>query len=551
MSRASSRRAAFAAFLPFAVAACGGNAATPLPTSKNYSDLTALFTEWRAFQRPVLNNGVPDYTAQAMAAQQRGLAAFQRRLAAIDRAAWPVDQQVDWYVVRAEMNGLDFDQRVLRPWANNPAFYVTVFADQSDQPLREGPLAYGATEVWSYRFPLSAAAAAKMDSGVRIVPALLKEAEGNLIGTGHDLWVTGAQSIREQSGVLAKLAVQVKGAPGSLAADVEAAKSATDSFAVWLDKQIPQKAGPSGVGVENYDWYLVNVQMVPLTWRDEVTLMQSELARAWAMLAIEEHKNAKLPLQVPVGSQAEHARRFNAAITEYVAYLRDHQLMTVAPYVDSALRSQIGTYAPPPFEFFTEVDYRDPEVMRTHGYHWIDNAQMALNPNPDPIRRGPLLYNIFNTRTEGGATWWEEMMLQAGMFDARPRSRELVYILLAERAARALGDLHMVSNEFTLEQASAYASSHTPRGWLSLKGNLVRGEQHLYLQQPGYGTSYLIGKMQIEAAMAARKMQLGDKFSMKEFMDAYNAAGLVPASLLRWQLTGEMPEDVKEMLSAP
>jgi len=109
----------------------------------------------------------------------------------------------------------------------------------------------------------------------------------------------------------------------------------------------------------------------------------------------------------------------------------------------------------------------------------------------------------------------------------------------------------MVSNEFSLEQASAYASSHTPRGWLSLKGNLVRGEQHLYLQQPGYGTSYLIGKMQIEAALATRKMQLGDKFSLKAFMDAYNAAGLVPSSLLRWQLTGEMPEDVKEMLSAP
>ena len=37
-------------------------------------------------------------------------------------------------------------------------------------------------------------------------------------------------------------------------------------------------------------------------------------------------------------------------------------------------------------------------------------------------------------------------MMQAGMFDARPRSRELVYILLAQRAARALGDLHMHAN---------------------------------------------------------------------------------------------------------
>ena len=70
-------------------------------------------------------------------------------------------------------------------------------------------------------------------------------------------------------------------------------------------------------------------------------------------------------------------------------------------------------------------------------------AQMVKEPHADPIRRGPLLYNIFITRTEGHATGWEEMMMQAGMFDARPRSRELIYILLAQRAARALGDLRM------------------------------------------------------------------------------------------------------------
>jgi uncharacterized protein (DUF885 family) len=189
--------------------------------------------------------------------------------------------------------------------------------------------------------------------------------------------------------------------------------------------------------------------------------------------------------------------------------------------------------------------------MRTHGYHWFDLARMDSEPNPDPIRRGALLYNIFNTRTEGFATAWEEMMMQAGMFDTHPRSRELIYILIAERAARALGELGMQSNTFTLEQASAFASANTPRGWLSLDGQLVRWEQFLYLQQPGYGTSYLIGKMQLEAAIAERRRREGEAFSMKRFMDDLNAAGLVPASLLRWQLTGVLPEDVKRMLDAP
>src|SRR5205814_1612331 len=142
----------------------------------------------------------------------------------------------------------------------------------------------------------------------------------------------------------------------------------------------------------------------------------------------------------------------------------------------------------------------------------------------------------------------EELMLQAGMFDRRPRSRELVYILVAERAARALGDLRMHSNELTLEQASQFASDHTPRGWLSMNGNLVRSEQHLYLQQPAYGTSYVIGKVETDRLITDRRRQLGDGFTMKRFMDEFNASGLVPLALLRWELTGQLPDDVKRML---
>jgi hypothetical protein len=278
--------------------------------------------------------------------------------------------------------------------------------------------------------------------------------------------------------------------------------------------------------------------------------MESELARAYSYLSLEEEKNRDLPQPSVVASEAEYTRRFNDAVTEYMSFLKERGILTTKEYMDPALRAQIGRFRPGPREFFGEVDYRDPEVMRTHGYHWFDLAQMEREPHPDSIRRGPLLYNIFNTRTEGHATGWEEMMMQAGMFDARPRSRELIYILIAERAARALGDLRMVSGEFTLEQAAEFTSRNTPRGWLSLKGNLVRAEQHLYLQQPGYGTSYLIGKKQIELLLAARKKQLGESFRLKQFMDSFTAAGLVPASLLRWELTGEIPDDVRRMLAS-
>jgi uncharacterized protein (DUF885 family) len=128
------------------------------------------------------------------------------------------------------------------------------------------------------------------------------------------------------------------------------------------------------------------------------------------------------------------------------------------------------------------------------------------------------------------------------MFDARPRSRELIYVLVAQRAARALGDLRMHANQSTLEQAAAFAAANTPRGWLRLDGALVRGEQHLYLQQPAYGTSYLVGKMQIEQLMSARRRQLGDAFTVRRFMDELDACGLIPMSMIAWELTGEAPD---------
>jgi CubicO group peptidase (beta-lactamase class C family) len=518
------------------------------PASNRYEDLTSLFADWRAFQKPKLVDGVPDYTASAMAAQQRELPLYQRRLAAIDPARWPIPEQVDWHLARAEMNGLDFDHRVLKPWTNNPAFYVSVFPDRSDQPAREGPVAYGAIELWRYTFPLTAERASELQASIRIIPRLLAQAKTNLTGNSRDLWVYGARSIRQQEADLRELASRV-GDYSVLKADIERAHDATAAFAAWLDSQALSKTGASGIGIDNYNWYLKNVQLVPYTWRDEVALMQRELARAHAFLALEEVRNAKEPVQVPVASAEEHTRRFNEAVTEYMAFLKAHDIMTVADYLEPALRAQIGHFTPGPREFFTEVDYRDPEVMRTHGYHWFDLARMEKEPPASPIRRVPLLYNIFNTRTEGHATAWEEMMLQAGMFDARPRARELVYVLVGQRAARALGDLRMHANEMTLDQAAAFASANTPRGWLRLDANTVRTEQHLYLQQPAYGTSYLIGKIQLEALLAARKRQLGDAFTIKRFMDDFNAAGLVPPSLLRWELTGDLPPEVAAMLA--
>jgi len=91
--------------------------------TSNYSCLVDLFNEFREFIKPNVVDGVPDFTAAAMEKQYEGLKLLQKHLAAIDISGWRIGQQVDYQVVRAEMNGVEFDHRILRQWARDPGFY--------------------------------------------------------------------------------------------------------------------------------------------------------------------------------------------------------------------------------------------------------------------------------------------------------------------------------------------------------------------------------------------------------------------------------------------
>ena len=510
----------------------------------DYQELVALYHEWRAFEEPNFVDGVPDYSAGAMAEQHRELAAFQARLAAMDTSGWSVAEQVDHHVVRSEMNGLDFGHRVLRPWARNPAFYTMIFAAQSDVPAHEGPVVHGWIDLWTYEYPLSPDAAAELAARIQAIPELLRQARGNLVEDARGLWMGGIQAMRGQGADLARLAERVAGTDDDLDASIQRAIEATDDFRAWLMSTLPTKTGPSGVGVDNYNWYLKYVHLVPYTWEDAVAHMRRELARSQASLLLEEHRNRDLPRQTRIATAQEYDRRFNAAVTEYMDFLDDNEIVTIRDYQDHALRERIGRFQPAEGlrGFFSEVSYRDPLTMRTHGHHWFDLAMMAHEPHPSPIRSVPLLYNIWDSRAEGTATGMEEWMMNAGLFDDRPRSRELIYILVAQRAARALGGMMMHANEWTIEEAVEFASAWTPRGWMPADSETVWGEQHFYLQQPYYSASYLMGKYEIEQLMAERAAQLGDDYSLKRFMDEMEASGLIPMSLIRWEVTGEMDE---------
>jgi len=510
-----------------------------------YQDLLVLFEDWREFENPPLLDGAPDYTAERFEAAHAELKDFQSRLDAIKTNDWPIEQQVDWHLLRAEMNGFDFNHRILKSWVRDPAFYQTVWTFESDTPAHEGPMHHTILDLWTYDFPLSPDDESKIIGELQTIPPLLKQARRNLTGNARDLWVAGIKNIKDQRTNLDGIVQLARDhSNAELTAALTTAQEATSSFAAWLEEKAPSKTGPSGIGKENYTWYLRNVHYVPLSWEEEVTLLKRELDRAWASLRLEEHRNRNVPPLVSIESEEEYDRRANESVTKYIKFLEEQDILPVPDYYDQAIRERIGSFVPKETRnFFWTAVHFEPTTLWTHFYHWFDLAQIKREPHASPIRRGPMLYNIWDSRSEGMATGVEEMMMLSGLYDDNPHVREIVYIMLAQRSARGLGSLYAHANEFTMQEAAEFHVSWTPRGWMRKDLDLLAFEQHLYLRQPGYGSSYVTGKYLIERLLADRSRQVGDAdFRLYDFYSEVNAVGVIPVSLIRWQLTGNDDE---------
>jgi hypothetical protein len=508
-----------------------------------YAALETLFQEFVALERGPMKDGVPDYTAATLGAKAATLKSFQSRLAAIDPAAWTRAQQVDHALVKALMNGLDFDLRVLKPWQRDPAYYKSLWTAQSDTPAHEGPTHHAVIELWTYTFPLAKADEGRLTAQLRTIPPLLAQARGNLTGNARDLWSTGTGTMAQQVTDLETLSGRVTGAGTELSIAIREARDATRQFVDWLKTQQPSRTGPSGIGKEDYTWSLQNVHLVPMTWDDEVVLLKRELARAHAALKLEEHRNRRLPPLTAAATAEEYTRKANDAVTKYMAWLKSADVLTVAPYLEPALRVHVGSFVPlERRNFFGIASHYEPMTLFAHFYHWFDHAWMKQAPHASAIRRGATLVNVWDSRSEGMATAMEEIILHAGYYDDNPRAREVVWIMLAQRAARGLASLYAQANEFDIAEAKAFQVQWTPRGWMRPDLDLLGFEQQLYLRQPGYGTSYVTGKGLIDELIKDRAAQLGERFTLRGFFDEFNASGLIPVSLIRWELTGERPQ---------
>lgn len=562
MKHLSIRLAALAlsAAIPALTAPAAAQMSAPAAMPANYSALTSLFADWRAFALSPTANAATDYTPAANARKATTLATFQTRLNAIDTTGWSESALIDKKLVQAELNGMDFELRILKPWERDPTFYANFIPDMSDVPAHEGPYAHPNIDLYKFTFPLSKADDAKLTAMIANIPAILAAAKTNLApGNVKDFWVYGDRAFQEQAENLKALRegtlvmrtlkgrfpADIKGASPALKRAITAAEAATLDFVAHVKAEAPKKTGPAGLGKENYNWYTKNVAMMPYDWDAQVVLLRRELDRSINSMRLEEVRNRKLPPIKEIDTADAYTKMERAKAAYFSDFMAETGLSEEKPHLRAAIAAQQTNYiAPDKRQFFGYVTSQDPLPLIAHFTHWMDLARMADEPHPSPIRRVPALFGIYADRSEGFATAFEEVTMHAGLYDDIPHGRELVWIMLANRAARGLASLYVQSNEYDLAQAGQFHAEWTPRNWSDPKSPLVGFEQLLYARQPGYGPSYVTGKLQMERLIAdiSHAHDVAKKpFDMKQVMNRIYGAGIIPVPLIEDELIDTPP----------
>ena len=484
----------------------------------------------------------PDYSAQVIAARLRKLREFQRELDDFSVTDWPLRQQVEFLAVRAKIDEEEFTLRVSKPWSRDPGFYV-------DRMLR----------LTFTQLPVSGDALAEFKRQLDAVPGLAAQGKSNLVEVAADYADLAIFNLSNSDGVGHGFPYRAEPPPGvlgwyddllnrardrqpGLVGKIQTARSAVASFRDWLIENRADMTANAGVGKEAFDWYLKHVKLMPYTSDDIVTLGQRELDRLWALYALERHRNRDLPEIRISGSAAEYQSRIDETDAIIRRFLVEEEIITIPKYIGELSTNVPWVVRDGGPNFWEQIQYRDPTPDHLHAVipgHRFD-AVVERN-NSHPIR-GRI---ADGARVEGWAVYLEEAIMNAGLLDDKTRVRELIYLFGIFRAARMPADVWLQLNVMSAEEVADYWIERVPY----LDRDVARVDAEIYLRRPpGYGLGYTTGMLQMQGLLAERKRQLGEAFRLRDFHDELMAAGRLPLSLIRWEITGN-DEDIAALWS--
>ena len=519
--------------------------------NNDYKALVELFQDFRTIQDLPISNGVPDYTPKAIAHQKSSLDKLQRRLGLIDTTGWPIPDRVEYHLVKAEMHGLEFYHKVLKPWSRDPGFYL-----QTQDGAGPTRVAYFNFD----EFPIPQEVITEAKIKLIALPKVLDQAKKNLTDGADDLAYCALHYLPYEIMLYERIYKEIKQYHPDLESIAAKALGAVKQYDTWLKKNKSKMTAPAGVGKDNYNWWMKNVQLIPYTWDELYDIIMREDDRLLTTVALERNRNRDLPELKPVSSREEHAQRKIEALKHVMKFTEVESLFAIPEWIgfkeylgganalvtswnDAFANTYVGSGEtaewPGVRDFFHKTADREPLPEQTHEFigHHLDHG---FHRRDDRIILGAdRQYAIEMIRLEGWAFWLEEMLMHAGYLDDKSaRSREIVYWQAAFRTCRAVADLKMHSNEFSLQEAIDYVAECAPNGWNIPNGPHAWYEMQTNLRYVGWHMGMVIGKLAMNQIIAEKIRQQGNDFSYKGFFKEYFAAGIIPMALIRWQLTG-------------
>jgi hypothetical protein len=529
--------------------------------------LASDFWTWRAEFRPFSFDDVPriehqpglrDWSAAAIARQRADLVEFERRWKRMQTNGWPVARMVDYRLMGSAIARVRWELDINPRWQRDPAFYVEQTVGALEEALLPPP-------------PFSDSRSREMVTRTENIPAILDQARLNLKPVAPFAQLTLAM-LADIDGRLSRVE---RGATPLLTSDdlrakfrmaIPKASQALTDYREWLRHHLLGMRQDFALGDQAYGFFLHQVALLPYTPEQLLSMARQDFERILAQESYEHQRDLRAPeLKVPATAQDEAARMEHdeAAIRRY---LMEHQILTVPSDIPHWTLRPAPDYLTALDGFGELDDFTGPSRLHQAGTRWIQPPsndlpyfwkayaedtrttgvhegmpghffQLSLAwRNPDPIRRQ--YYD--SSANEGIGFYAEEMMLNTGLYDDSPRSREIVYNFARLRALRVEVDVKLALGRFTIAQAADYLARTVPMDHVT-----ADGEAAGFSTAPGLGIAYQIGKLQIERMLAERRLQQGAKFTLRDFHDYVWSNGNVPLSLQRWELLG-LDDDVKK-----
>lgn len=535
--------------------------------SHTSNELIELAADFRAFRSPLFRprtwrpthrvQGTPDYAA-IKKQQSDGLVRFRERLNAINPRSWPIHDQVDYLLLRAEMDDVYFEQHILREVETNPSYYV----EQAINPV--------AAELRT-TVPYSEEKAAAIIAAFERTGAVLEQAKKNIVlkDAAPEFAEMG---IRHVTDIRDKYAAGIRlfelHFPSAQRASLRsaAAKAARDleDYGKWMQSRIGDMEGQANVGRQNMEWFINRVNFVPWTIEEMLHLGEQEKNRFLMSIEIEESRNAGLK-ELTMPTTEEWVEWFKLTYLQTKYWLKDNDLISFHPYIGESYLEQGAWQEPfgglgnrPGLLGFSYQPYPENKkrLFVVPEDNWFVNTYWERTMRLDPItdyqhsdwpghyfeaevtKRHPCPIRASHRDTgfsQGWAHYWEEFFLNMDYPYLRgPRTRELTFNFLLLRAVRVPLDLFLSSGDLSVDEAVQYQIDRVP----TMEEHISRAEVDLYVRWPYQATSYIVGKKQIEQMLGEAIVANGFRVNWREFHDALLEYGQIPPALIRWEMTG-------------